>query len=575
MVDLSRLGPFALENRLGKTQSSHVYQGFHLKQRRQAAIHILSRHYVENPRMRRRLERRSVELQALTHPNIVRCHGAGIDQGIAFLALDYVDGVSLEQYLVKHSHLPWEAVVQLGLQLASACSAAHEKGIQHLLISPSHVLLTGKGLEDSREEVRVLLTNFWVEPRWRRSSLTAIPKVKRGYLSPEQVNEPDTVGPQSDIFSLGCVLYEAVTGKSPFDPLVDGDQRWAPPERPASLELECPVWLDRVIMRMIEIDPALRPPTMESVASGLRESQDAVARGMSALEHALVGNNGRESIIDIGVTRTDAQKLLSRPKRQPRGPFYEHPLFLVFCLLLVMAAVGWVLRPMNDKQLYAKAEVLMLTNDSSQWHTAETQYLRPLLERYPDSPHAEDARHFLDEIEIERAENRLGHTIRWKKDYRSDAERMLAEARNMQTLNSHLDAWRKYEWMVNEMAETGDQRPYRLIAQQELKSLAKLRVTGDFQKATLEDYTTKAQELYDRNSKEEAREIARRIVSLYADHPEARDCVQVARDILRKESEKDDFYDAPEPKRPEPARPAEPAPPAEKEPVIDVEPIEV
>ncbi|MEX0793560.1 MAG: serine/threonine-protein kinase [Pirellulaceae bacterium] len=575
MVDLSRLGPFALENRLGKTQSSHVYQGFHLKQRRQAAIHILSRHYVENPRMRRRLERRSVELQALTHPNIVRCHGAGIDQGIAFLALDYVDGVSLEQYLVKHSHLPWEAVVHLGLQLASACSAAHEKGIQHLLVSPSHVLLTGKGLEDSREEVLVLLTNFWVEPRWRRSSLTAIPKVKRGYLSPEQVNEPDTVGPQSDIFSLGCVLYEAVTGKSPFDPLADGQQRWAPPERPASLELECPVWLDRVIMRMIEIDPALRPPTMESVASGLRESQDAVARGMSALEHALVGNNGRESIIDIGVTRTDAQKLLSRPKRQPRGPFYEHPLFLVACLLLVMAAVGWVLRPMNDKQLFAKAEVLMHTNDSSQWHTAETQYLRPLLERYPDSPYVDEARTFLDGIEIERAENRLSHTLRWKRDYRSDAERMLAEARNMQTLNSHVDAWRKYEQMVSEMEETGEQRPYHLIAQQELKALAKLQVTGDFQKATLEDYTTKAQELYDRDNKEEAREISRRIVSLYAEHPEARDCVKVARDILREESEKDDYYDEMEPLRPEPAQPAEPAPPADQETMSDVTPIEV
>src|SRR5690606_30407827 len=121
----------------------------------------------------------------------------------------------------------------------------------------------------------------------------------------------------------------------------------------------------------------------------------------------------------------------------------------------------------------------------------------------------------------------LSHTLRWKRDYRSDAERMLAEARNMQTLNSHLDAWRRYELMMNEMSETGDERPYRLIAQQELKALAKQTVTGDFQKATLEDYTTKAQELYDRGDKEEAREISRRIVSLYADHPEARDCVKV------------------------------------------------
>jgi len=150
MIELSKLGPFALENRLGKDPSSHVYHGFHLKQKRQAVVCILNERYAENPRARRRLEKRSRQLQKLNHPNIVRYHGAGIDQGIPFFALDYVDGISLQEYLEQHGPLPWETVVELGLQVCAALSAAHGLNIHHLDIRPAHILLSGDGLPDPR-----------------------------------------------------------------------------------------------------------------------------------------------------------------------------------------------------------------------------------------------------------------------------------------------------------------------------------------------------------------------------------------------------------------------------------------
>ena len=311
----------------GTTQPSHVFHGFHLKQKRQAVVCILPERYAENPRARRRLEKRSRQLQKLNHPNIVRYHGAGIDQGIPFFALDYVDGISLQQYLAEHGPLPWDTVVEVGLQVCAALSAAHALNIHHLDIRPAHILLSGEGLKDPRQPLKVQITSFWADPRWRRSSLLLFTKDRQHYLSPEQFDDPQYVDDASDIFSLGCVLYEMITGKLPFNPLANGEDRWKQPERPASLELDCPVWLDRVIMRMIEVMPDKRPADIDAAAAGLQESQEAVARGMSAIEHALVGNNGRESIIDIGIDRSEAEKLLNKPQFGERGSVfqYSHP----------------------------------------------------------------------------------------------------------------------------------------------------------------------------------------------------------------------------------------------------------
>ena len=121
-----------------------------------------------------------------------------------------------------------------------ALSAAHGMNIHHLDVRTAHILLSGEGLTDPRKQIRVQITSFWADPRWRRSSLLLFPKDRQQYLAPEQFDDPQYVDDAADIFSLGCVFYEAITGKLPFDPLAEGEDRWKTPERPASLELDCP-----------------------------------------------------------------------------------------------------------------------------------------------------------------------------------------------------------------------------------------------------------------------------------------------------------------------------------------------
>ncbi|QDU78081.1 Serine/threonine-protein kinase StkP [Bremerella volcania] len=534
MIELSKLGPFALENRLGNDPDSHVFHGFHLKQKRQAVVCILPERYAENPRARQRLEKRSRQLMKLNHPNIVRYHGAGIDQGIPFFALDFVDGISLQQYLEQHGPLPWETVVEIGLQVCAALAASHHMNIHHLDVRPAHILLSGAGLTDPRKPLTVQLTSFWADPRWRRSSLLLFPKDRQQYLSPEQFEDPQYVDDATDIFSLGCVFYEMITGKLPFNPLASGDERWKLPERPASLELDCPVWLDRVIMRMIEIMPDRRPPDIDSVAAGLRESQDAVARGMSAIEHALVGNNGRESIIDIGIDRSEAEKLLHKPVSHERGSFFNSRIFLGLALIVVIGALVWLLRPLNDAQLYARAEPLMLTDDTTKWREAETNYIQPLLERYPDSEYADEAQNWLDMIQMERAEARLAISLRMGREFRSDAERRLANARGLEENGNHLGAWHQYDMILEELPETVDNRPYHLIAKREINRLQHLRVTGKVQNSSLNDFVLQAEEMTVSGDVKRGREIFRRIVSLYQESPDGAGAVELAKSELAK-----------------------------------------
>lgn len=534
MTELSKLGPFALENRLGNDPSSHVYHGFHLKQKRQAVVCILPERYAENPRARRRLEKRSRQLMKLNHPNIVRYHGAGIDQGIPFFALDYVDGISLQQHLEKHGPLPWETVVEIGLQICAALSAAHAMNIHHLDVRTAHILLSGEGLTDPRKQIKVQITSFWADPRWRRSSLLLFPKDRQQYLAPEQFDDPQYVDDAADIFSLGCVFYEAITGKLPFDPLAEGEDRWKTPERPASLELDCPVWLDRVIMRMLEILPDKRPSDIDAVASGLRESQDAVARGMSAIEHALVGNNGRESIIDIGIDRTEAARLLAKPVYRDRGPFYEHPLFLATLLLLLIGAAAWFLRPLSDDELMARAEPLMLTDDTTRWNVAESDYLIPLLNRYPESEHADEARQYLDMIQMERAEARLRINQRLSREFRNEGERRLAQARSLEKMGSHLGAWHQYDQMLEELTENEENRPYRLIAQKEIDRLQGARIKDNVALGPLNDFLSQAEEMMVAGKEMAGREIFERVVSLYQTYPPANDAVELAKQVLAK-----------------------------------------
>ncbi|MCC9607565.1 serine/threonine protein kinase [Blastopirellula sp. JC732] len=540
MVTLSRLGPFALENRLDRRHDTEIFRAVHLKQHRQAAIQILPARYAADPVGRKQLQARSELLRKLNHPNIVRCYGAGIDESTAFLAMELVEGESFAQYMDDRMTIMWGVLLDIAQQVCAGMEFAHSRGVFHLRLNPCCVLLAGEGLKHPDLPLEVKLTNFWAGVAWRKEPVSEPSLENQQYLAPEQFDLEANVDARTDVFSLGCIMYRALSGCVPF-PIAEGEtnatvERFAiEPPRIATLALDCPIWLDRIIMQMIEVDPAKRPASMEAVASALRETRSAVAAGTSSLEHAVVGNAGRNSNIATGVAKEDARRLLKQKVvKGPAGPIYERPWFLVLCLLLVIGMIGFAFLPMSEQQLFDRGAKLMQSDKETDWKLAEETYLSPLLEKYPDSPHAAEAQALVDKIWISDAESRLRTKERLGKQYSSTGEEMLAAARKCDSLGSQLLAWTKYDEMVAKLhPDSREERPYYLIAQQELETLKNRKVVKPSEEiSSVDEYLVLADKALEKGDRDHARLIYRRIVSLYDENPQMYDEVQAARQGL-------------------------------------------
>ncbi|PQO41329.1 hypothetical protein C5Y93_29885 [Blastopirellula marina] len=541
MVTLSRLGPFALENRLDRRHDTEIFRAVHLKQHRQAAIQILPARYAADPVGRKQLQARSELLKKLNHPNIVRCYGAGIDESTAFLAMELVEGESLAQYMDDRMSMMWGVILDIAQQICAGMEFAHSRGICHLRLNPCCVLLAGEGLKHPDLPLEVKLTNFWAGVAWRKEPVSEPTVENQQYLAPEQFDPDAELDARTDIFSLGCIMYRALSGNVPF-PLAEGADIKSPerfatvPPRIGSLALDCPIWLDRLVMQMIDVDPAKRVASMEAVASALRETRTAVAAGTSSLEHAVVGNAGRNSSIETGADKKDAKRLLKKKEAKgPAGPIYERPWFLVVCLLLILGTIGYAFMPLSEQQLFDRGAKLMESTQDTDWKVAEETYFLPLIEKYPDSPHAAEAQAFVDKIWIHDAETRLWRKGQLGRDYSNEGERWLAGARKLNDLGNQLGAWSQYEVMVAQLnPDSPEERPYYLIAQQEIEALKqrKIVVTDHVEVASVNDFLARADKAAEKGETEQARLIYRRILSLYDGTSQLYDQVQSAREGL-------------------------------------------
>jgi len=241
--------------------------------------------------------RREAHLAAtLTHPNIVRVLDFGYtlplpvpsrmpwvedaDQPVPYVAMEYIFGSTLKQVLKQHGPLPFDWVWRVGEQLCKALSAAHASGVVHRDVKPQNVLIL-----DSRIELLAKLTDFGIARQvgGDLTTLTATGQVlgTPDYLSPEQVlGEPG--GPSSDIYGLGVVLYELVTGRLPFEaetPLAAASRRMvADPPLLSVFRRDVPAPLQEVILLALSREPGNRFADAAEFARALRWSRERSPR---------------------------------------------------------------------------------------------------------------------------------------------------------------------------------------------------------------------------------------------------------------------------------------------------------
>jgi serine/threonine protein kinase len=231
-----------LEALLARGGMGAVYRATQRGLARPVALKVLDRAIAARPGFAERFAREARALAQLTHPNVVSVHEYGTSGPFSWLVMELVDGVSLRQVIRQRSVSAREA---LGIvaQLCDALQYAHDHGVVHRDIKPENVLLDRRG--------RVKVLDFGLaKVLGRESGLVTRTSEVLGtphYMAPEQWERPDEVDHRADIFALGVVFYELLTGELPLG-------RFAPPSRKVALDVR----LDGVVLRALEKEPELR-----------------------------------------------------------------------------------------------------------------------------------------------------------------------------------------------------------------------------------------------------------------------------------------------------------------------------
>ncbi|MBI2932236.1 MAG: serine/threonine protein kinase [Planctomycetes bacterium] len=252
-----RLGQYEIQKFLGRGGMGAVYRGTHTMLQRAVAIKVLSPQFASDLEFVERFKREAQALANLSHPNIVTIHDMGVQGAIYYFVMEYVDGVNLRDVLSARKMEPVE-VLKLIPQLCAALEYAHARQIVHRDIKPENILIDREG------NAKVADFGLAKMVRGDRSTPTLTQtNVIMGttdYMAPEQRDAFKTVDHRADIFSMGVVFYEMLTGELPIG-------RFDPPSRKAAVDAR----IDDVVLKALETDPERRYQRASQIATDVGE----------------------------------------------------------------------------------------------------------------------------------------------------------------------------------------------------------------------------------------------------------------------------------------------------------------
>ena len=532
-MPLTRIGPFALEEPLDGLAESNVLRGVHVDRKMSMAVKLLPRSIVNRPMRGSTFSDDVRALQQLVHPRIVRCYGGAVEQGQPYLALELVEGESLRDRLDRRGRLPWELTVEVADAVCAALHHAHGRQIVHQRLTPRRILLTA--------DDQVKITGFdcaWAD----RDEVLGLrcPMEVAHYLAPEAFRGKQSATlPPCDLFSLGVILYECLSGELPWSAdspaeLVQA-RRDASAPRVSAKVLDSPVWLDVLVAKLLAVKRSERFSSAEETHRAIVDAKRKVASGMGAAQHAWSGHRGTLTV-DRDRSEVRRIKRQQRTRERDTSPFYEQAWFLAVCLTTVIGLGVWALLPPDEEALFAKALPLMESDDPGQWKRAEDRFLSSFRERFPESDHAEQIAQFDRRVAIHRAETRWKNNQRLQRPPQSEAERQYGEAWNYEEFGDRLSAWKKYEALINLFGDSEEKydRAFVELARRQIGRIKAERGLAGSQAEFLELQLAKAAELVKENDLFGARKILDGIIELYENNQEVRPLVDQARDEKRR-----------------------------------------
>jgi serine/threonine-protein kinase len=431
-----KLGSFKIEAKIGSGAMGAVYRGVHEPSGRAVAIKVITGEQGQKATAPTRFVRESEILEQFRHPNIVRYYGRGRFQGTLYLAMEFVPGQTLEDLLEQRGCLSWRETVDLGIQICEALEYAHQRNVVHRDLKPSNLMVTQDG--------KIKLTDFGIAKSLDATALTATGRTlgTAAYMAPEQIRGTPEVSHKTDLYALGCVLYQMLTGQIPFSGkttvvLMHSHLNDTPP-RPSSKNPDIPKALENLVvgppegssereagpclqdakgpLYLMAKDRDRRPRDAAAVAQLLIELRDKAERGEPV--PMVFGNTAHPTRLGaappgptVEAPTTKTRKASKSGRRARVGASAEssgtRPRIAAETIGLVVAFAGlsafgaYMLWPPSAAYLHRKAAEGMASPNRVDWLNTLDDYIKPLDERFPDHPYKAETQAWRDHIDLD------------------------------------------------------------------------------------------------------------------------------------------------------------------------------
>ncbi len=248
-------GRYEIKEIIGVGGMAVVYKAFDNQENRVVAVKILKEEFISNEEFVRRFKNESKAIAMLSHPNIVKVYDVSFGDLIQYIVMEYIDGITLKEYIEREGSLRWKDAVHFTIQILKGLQHAHDKGIVHRDVKPQNIMVLPDGT--------IKVTDFGIA-RFARSEQRTITDKAIGsvhYISPEQARGERT-DEKTDIYSVGVILYEMLTGRLPFQAesavSVAIMQLQREPQLPTEINGSIPLGLEQITMHAMQKSPERR-----------------------------------------------------------------------------------------------------------------------------------------------------------------------------------------------------------------------------------------------------------------------------------------------------------------------------